>query len=209
MRVLLVEADAVAARSLERRIGPHHEVRAVGSLGALAGILGERAWRPDIIVTELNLPDLPERMAVARLHEIARGIPVVLGGGELPELLRPVLRRPQPAAGRDGGSPLCTSLHQQRALHDLLSAQRRHMLAEIERSAARACEAVVARALEQLSARLGLEDAEGVRLAVRLARAWDAAKGRFVSALATGIASAFLLALGAGIVAMMKNAQSK
>lgn len=209
VRVLLLETGAVAARSLESRIGPHHQVRTVGSLEALRTVLAERSWRPDLIVTELNVPDLPPHLAVDRLREIAGGVPVILGAGELPELLRSPALRAKPGQERAGISLLHSMLNEQRSLHETLSAHRSQMLAEIEKTASRAGEAVAERALEGLRARLGLDDAEGVRLAVRLARAWDAARGRFVSALATGIASAFLMALGAGIVAMLKSGNSK
>ena len=46
-------------------------------------------------------------------------------------------------------------------------------------------------------------------MAIRLARGWEAAKIRFVSALTTGLASAFLLAIGAGIVAMLRQGGPK
>ena len=70
-------------------------------------------------------------------------------------------------------------------------------------------EAVVGRAVDRLTERLGVEDAEGLRLAVRLARGWEQAKIKFFSALTTGLASAFLLALGAGIAAMIRNSSAK
>ena len=68
---------------------------------------------------------------------------------------------------------------------------------------------MVSRAVDELMARLGFDDTEGVRLAVRLARGWEAAKARFVSALATGIASALLVAIGAGIIAMLRQNSTK
>jgi hypothetical protein len=46
-------------------------------------------------------------------------------------------------------------------------------------------------------------------MAIRLARGWEAAKLRFFSAVATGIGSAFLLALGAGLVAMLRENAGK
>lgn len=208
VRVLLLEADALAARSLACRIGRHHEVRTVGTIGALGTLMKEGAWRPEIIVTGLDLPDLSAVRGLERLHAAAGGVPVVLASGELPELLRlpPSAPRRHLLSATAGA---CPTVHQQPALHELLSAQHARLLADIEKTAIRAGEAVAERALGELSARLGLEDAEGVRLAVRLARGWEAAKSRFVSALATGIASAFLVALGAGIVAMMRSAQTR
>ncbi len=46
-------------------------------------------------------------------------------------------------------------------------------------------------------------------MAIRLARGWEAAKSRFVSAVTTGLASALLLAIGAGIVAVLRHGGSK
>jgi hypothetical protein len=66
-------------------------------------------------------------------------------------------------------------------------------------------ETAVTRAIDNLVDRLGLADQEGVRMAIRFARGWDAAKARFVSALTTGIASAVLLAIGAGLVAILRQ----
>ena len=47
---------------------------------------------------------------------------------------------------------------------------------------------------------VGLGDEEGLRMAIRLARRWEAAKIRFVSAVTTGLASAFLLISSAGMM---------
>jgi len=46
-------------------------------------------------------------------------------------------------------------------------------------------------------------------MAVRLARGWDAAKARFTAAIAAGLGSALLLAVGAGVVAIVRNQGSK
>jgi hypothetical protein len=67
----------------------------------------------------------------------------------------------------------------------------------------------VSRAIDELLDRLGLSDEEGLRMAIRLARGWEAAKMRFISTVTTGLASAFLLAIGAGIVAMVRHGGSK
>ena len=88
-------------------------------------------------------------------------------------------------------------------------AYRIETIAEIDRVTRQAADAAVTRAIDELLDRLGLGDEEGLRMAIRLARGWEAAKIRFVSAVTTGLASAFLLAIGAGIVAMMRHGASK
>jgi hypothetical protein len=49
-----------------------------------------------------------------------------------------------------------------------------------------AADAAVSRAIDELLDRLGLSDEEGLRMAIRLARGWEAAKIRFVSAVTPG-----------------------
>jgi hypothetical protein len=82
-------------------------------------------------------------------------------------------------------------------------------MAEVDRIARQAADSAVSRTIDQLLDRLGLEDEEGLRMAIRLARGWEAAKLRFLSAVATGLGSALLLAIGAGLVAMLRQSGSK
>ena len=88
-------------------------------------------------------------------------------------------------------------------------AYRIETIAEIDRVTREAADTAVSHAIDELLERLGLSDEEGLRMAIRLARGWEAAKARFVSTVTTGLASALLLALGAGIVAMMRHSGSK
>ena len=90
-----------------------------------------------------------------------------------------------------------------------LMAYRIETIAEVDRVTRQAADAAVQRAIDELLDRLGLGDEEGLRMAIRLARGWEAAKTGFVSALTTGLASAVLLAIGAGIVAMVRHGGSK
>ena len=83
------------------------------------------------------------------------------------------------------------------------------MQSEIDRVARSAAEEAAKKAIDELVHRLGLHDEEGLRMAVRLARGWDAAKARFTAAIAAGLGSALLLAVGAGIVAIVRNQGSK
>ena len=88
-------------------------------------------------------------------------------------------------------------------------AYRIETIAEIDRVTRQAADTAVSRAIDELLDRLGLSDEEGLRMAIRLARGWEAAKTRFISTVTTGLASAFLLAIGAGIVAMVRHGGSR
>ena len=68
-----------------------------------------------------------------------------------------------------------------------------------------AADAAVTRAVD----RLDLDDEEGLKMAVRLARGWEAAKLCFFSAIATGLGTALLVALGAGLVTMLRQNAAK
>jgi predicted lipid-binding transport protein (Tim44 family) len=54
-------------------------------------------------------------------------------------------------------------------------------------------------------ARLGLQDEDGVKTAVRLARAYENARSQFWSAITSGLAGGFLIALGLGLIALIKG----
>ena len=88
-------------------------------------------------------------------------------------------------------------------------AYRIETIAEIDRVTRQAADAAVSRAIEDLLDRLGTRRRGGVAYGDPSPRGWEAAKIRFVSALTTGLASAFLLAIGAGIVAMLRQGGPK
>ncbi|MCS6878727.1 MAG: response regulator [Geminicoccaceae bacterium] len=211
MRVLVCEGDAVDALALERALAPHGEVRVVATLADAERLL-EHQTRPDAIVTSFELPDARGTAVIERLRRHAAGVPIIVSSGQSPETIRrqiEALATPPRADRDDALAVLRTVIHQQQLVHQTIAASRSQILAELERISRDAAEAAVSQALERLMQRLGLEDVEGVRLAVRFARAWEAAKHKFVSALATGIASAFLLALGAGLMALIKSGSNK
>ena len=88
-------------------------------------------------------------------------------------------------------------------------AYRIETIAEIDRVTRDAADAAVSRAIDELLDRLGLGDEEGLRMAIRLARGWEAAKNPLRLGGHHRLASALLLAIGAGIVAMMRHGGSK
>jgi hypothetical protein len=90
-----------------------------------------------------------------------------------------------------------------------VAAHRTELKAEIDRVAREVVDSAVSLAVDGLIDRLGLEDEEGLRMAIRLARGWEAAKLKFFSAIATGLGSALLLAVGAGLVAVLRQNTTK
>lgn len=212
MRLLLCEVDLVKARGLERALGARFDLRVVATLSEAERALAATDWRPELIVTTAELPDGPGAVTLERLSLLAGTTPILLSSGLAADILRrqiEAIARAGDGEREDSLTVLRTVIQQQQLVHQSIATSRAQILAELERMAEGAAEVAVSRAVEKLMVRLGLDDAEGVRLAVRLARAWEAAKAKFVSALATGIASAFLLALGAGFVALLKGGSSK
>ena len=161
-----------------------------------------------MILTGLKLPDSEGLATLHALQTAAPGIPVLLRTGVAAE----TLRRHLDALGTVAQQPSCGGMRQaflHHGAYQSLAAWRIEMIAEIDRITRQAADAAVSRAIDQLLDRLGLEDEEGLRMAIRLARGWEAAKARFVSAVTTGLASALLLAFGAGLVAMLRHGGSK
>jgi CheY-like chemotaxis protein len=211
LRVLVVEIDTVEALAIQRELGGRFELRLAGTLAEALGLLAKPGWRPDVILANPNLPDSEGLATLRAIQDTAAGTPIVvstvgltegvrrqldaLGGMLLPERLG------GPGAARAG------MLHLSGA--QSLMAYRIETIAEIDRVTRQAADAAVSRAIDELLDRLGLSDEEGLRMAIRLARGWEAAKMRFISTVTTGLASAFLLAIGAGIVAMVRHGGSK
>jgi DNA-binding NarL/FixJ family response regulator len=208
VRVLLIEDDEVDARAIRRALGERHEIRGTATLAEAIRLIRGKAFRPDVIIADLNLPDSEGPVTVEALQDAAIGTPVIVSTGVVTE----TLRRHVDALGavrlhdkHDGYALLRAVVHQQEAIQRSVAASRSELLAEIDKAARQAAEAAATQTMARLLQRLGLEDEEGVRMAVRLARAWEAAKVRFLGTIATGIASAILLALAAGIAAIVKS----
>ncbi|MFO1070492.1 MAG: response regulator [Geminicoccaceae bacterium] len=208
MRILLLEDDAAEAAAIRRALGDRHEVRTVATLAEALRLLGGQGWQPEVVIADLGLPDSEGPATIEALQLVAGSTPVIVSSGVLTE----TLRRQVDALGairihdkHDGYAVLRAVVRQQELLRHQLVAGRADLLAEIDKVAQRAAEAAVAKGLAKLLERLGLHDDEGVRTAVRLARAWEAAKARFFGALAAGFASAVVLALAAGFAALLES----
>ncbi len=208
MRVLLVEGDESDALAIRRALGQRYDIRVVGTLAEALAVLAGRGWRPEVVIADMALPDSHGAATVEALQATARGAPVIVSSGAVTD----TLRRQVDALGAvrvqdkpEGYVVLRALLQQQATFQHSLATGRAELLAEIDKVARRAAEIAVSQAMGRLLERLGFHDDEGVRMAVRLARGWDAAKSHFVGAMVTGVASAALVALAVGLAAMIKT----
>lgn len=212
VRVLVLEDDPTDALAVRRELADRFDVVLADTLAEGLIRLTTPGRAPDVIVTDLNLPDSSGPRTLEILRETAPGIPIVVSTGDLSTGVRRQLDLLGAAHLHDknDGLPILRMLLQQtEAFHQTIAVHRSQMRAEIDRVASAAAEEAAKKAISELVHRLGLHDEEGLRMAVRLARGWDAAKARFTAAIATGLGSALLLAIGAGIVAIMRNQGSK
>jgi CheY-like chemotaxis protein len=212
LRVLVVEVDTVEALAIQRELGGRFELRIAGTLAETLNVLAKTAWRPDVILANPDLPDSEGLATMRAIQDAAAGTPIIVSTGEVTEGVRRQLEalggmgRPERLLGATFATRAGFLQH---SGTPSLMAHRIETIAEIDRVTRQAADAAVSRAIDELLDRLGLGDEEGLRMAVRLARGWEAAKIRFVAAVTTGLASAFLLAIGAGIVAMVRHGGSK
>ena len=211
LRVLVVEENTVEALAIQRELGGRFDLRVAATLAEALSVLTKSGWRPEVLLANPTLPDSEGLATLRALQDAAAGTPIIVTTGAVTEGVRRQLDAlVGVAAGDRIGNALATSsgfLHHSNA--QSLLAYRIETIAEIDRVTRQAADAAVSRAIDELLDRLGLGDEEGLRMAIRLARGWEAAKIRFVSAVTTGLASAFLLAIGAGIVAMVRHGGSK
>ena len=197
---------------VQRSFTGSFELRIAASLREVLRLIRQSEWLPEVILADLDGVDADSQPMLENLREIAGSTPVMVRNGCSIEELRQQLELLSQVRDNSGGDSLVLmqlALHQQQLVQRAIAMHRTQILAELDRIASIAAEAAVSRGVDQLLARLGLDDPESVRVAIRLGRAWEAAKTKFLSGIATGIASAFLLALGAGVMALLKNNNSK
>jgi CheY-like chemotaxis protein len=212
VRVLVLEDDPTDVQALRRELTGRFDMILAETLADGLVRLSAPGRPPDIIVTDLNLPDSTGPRTLEILREAAPDIPVVVSTGHLSGGVRKQLDLLGAAHLHDknDGLPILRVLLQQtESVHQSISLHKSQMQSEIDRVARSAAEEAAKKAIDELVHRLGLHDEEGLRMAVRLARGWDAAKARFTAAIAAGLGSALLLAVGAGIVAIVRNQGSK
>ena len=211
VRVLVIEESPVEALAVQRELAGRFDVRVAASLAEAVSLLTKSAWQPDVLLANPSLPDSEGLATLRALQDAAGGTPIVVSSGSLTEGVRRQLEAlgSLPAVERmSAGLTTRAAFLGHHGAQSLL-AYRIETIAEIDRVTRQAADAAVSRAIDELLDRLGLGDEEGLRMAIRLARGWEAAKIRFVSAVTTGLASAFLLAVGAGILAMMRHGATK
>lgn len=211
MRVLLVQDNTIDAVAIQRELAGRFEFRVAGSLSDAVTLLRQASWRPDVVLTDLALPDAEGLAILNGLQAAAPGMPVLVSTGSVTETLARQLEALslQTRHDREGSTATLRQAFLHQGAAQSLANSRMELIGEIDRATRQAADAAVKRAIDQLLVRQGLEDEEGLRMAIRLARGWDAAKSRFMSSMTTGVASALLLALGAGIVAMLRHGGSK
>jgi CheY-like chemotaxis protein len=207
VRVLLLEGSPVEALAIQRELSPRHEVRPVPSLAEALRLLVDSAWWPEVVIADVRLQDREGLALFEQVQRAARGTPILVSTGQTAgSLCRQVDALASIGTGvNDHDDLLKLLLQQQRLVQHTVTMTRADIVSELDRMARQAADDAASRAAEELLQRLGIQDGEGLRMAIRLARGWDAAKSRFISAVSTGIASALLLALGAGIVAMLER----
>jgi hypothetical protein len=191
VRVLILATTPSLAAGLAREPGERLDLRSAAGL-AEAMLLRERpGWQPDAILSELTLPDGEGSEIVDALGQAFPAIPLLFataGTGQLRRQLEALaLPAPVPVPSPGDGQ--------------------RELLGEIEILARRAAERAVSQAVDRLMTRLGLDDEQGVKNAIRLARAYENARERFWSAVTSGLASGLLIALGVGLIALVKGGQ--
>lgn len=208
VRVLVLEDDPTDALALRRELADRFDVVLAGTLAEGLVHLTTPGGAPDVVVSDLNLPDSTGPRTLEILRETAPGIPVVVSTGHLNAGVRrqlDLLGATHLHDKNDGFQILRALLQQTESFHQTMAMHKVQMRNEIDRVARTAAEEAAKKAIDELVHRLGLHDEEGLRMAVRLARGWDAAKARFTAAIAAGFGSALLLALGAGIIAIIRN----
>ena len=76
-RVLVVDDDARTREAVARLLGDEGYEAAVASDGEEASSLLSR-WRPDLVLTDLNMPRLDGRGLLQRVQSVLPGTPVII-----------------------------------------------------------------------------------------------------------------------------------
>ncbi len=201
LRILLVDEGARERLVRDGGRWAGHEVRVAESLAEALLDLAQPFERPDLVVTDLDLPDAQGPAALRLLQDAAMDVPVLVCALDQEEGLWPV----EAAAELLDPRPLPPGLHEvachRRTEEQVLAVRRAEVALELERIAREVAEEASGRVLE----RLGLEDREGLRKAVALARGFELLKARFLGAMAAGLAGGMLLALAVGVLALLRS----
>ncbi len=218
MRILLLEREARADSPRARELARRHELRLAASLAEALLDLAQEEERPDLIITDLDLPDAQGAEALTALQEAAWDVPVLVLDADSPpaaathalELLEvepPALA--EPAAEEDQGVLATPAPPPRRRSPRGLRLLRAEGEVWLERLALRVADETARRTAEEMARRFGVsEGGEELRLAIRLARGFEHFKGRLLGALATGLGAALLLALANGLALLLRRQAS-
>ncbi|GBD45134.1 Cell cycle response regulator CtrA [bacterium HR40] len=205
MRVLLLTSDTQRANQLGRRLAVEHEVRTAGSLAEALLDLVQPFDRPDLIVTDLDLPDAQGYSMLRAIQDAALGTPILVCDPlDLAVAVQVEAAALAVSRGRASGAAE-TMVFEQHRVQQLAAVHEAEWRVTLEEAVRRAAELAAERASAAVLARLECDDREGVRLAVRLARGFEALKSRFLAGVATGLAGALLVAVGTGIAALLRR----
>lgn len=206
MRVLLLTSDTQRASQLSRRLAAEHEVRAAGSLAEALLDLVQPFDRPDLIVTDLDLPDAYGYSMLRAIQDAALGTPILVCEPLDAALAVQVESVADFAVTqRQGGAATDAVVFEQRRVRQLAAVREAEIRVVIEEAARSAAEQAAERTAQAVLQQLEIDDREGLRLAVRLARGFESMKSRFLAGVATGLAGALLVAIGSGIVALLRR----
>jgi CheY-like chemotaxis protein len=90
VRVLVVDDEPHVAGLLRELLGAlGHTVQLAPTAADALQFVPE--FRPDVVLLDLSLPDMPGEVALARLRETTPGVPVIIMTGHDPELARDML----------------------------------------------------------------------------------------------------------------------
>ena len=206
MRVLLLTSDPERASQLGRRLAADHEVRAAGSLAEALLDLVQPLDRPDLIVTDLDLPDAQGYSMLKSLQEAALGIPILICEpleSALTLKMESLARLTMASARQEQVSD--TVVFEQHRVRQVAALRDAEWQLAVADACQRAAQLAAEKAVRETLERFGSADPEALRLALQLARSFESLKARFLAAVATGLAGALLVALGAGIVALLRR----
>jgi CheY-like chemotaxis protein len=154
VRGLVLEDDPTDALAMRRELADRFEVILAETLADALIRLTAPGRAPDVIVTDLNLPDSTGPRTLEILRETAPGIPIVVSTGHLSATVRRQLDLLGAAHLHDknDGFPILRALLQHtESFHQTMAMHRSQMRGEIDRVARAAAEEATRKAIDHSS----------------------------------------------------------
>ncbi len=206
MRILLLEKQAREGKAAELRLSGRYEVRVAESLAEALLDLAQPFDRPDLVVTDLDLPDAQGPAMLRMLKEAAFEVPILVCDLRARDVGWQIEAAVELAAEMEPMPPGLREVAFYREREEqILAVRRAEVSVELERIAREAAEEAAREATDRLAERIGLDDREGLRRAVALARGFEAVKSRFLGAIGAGLGGALLFALAVGVLAILRR----